>query len=301
VRRSAAPCRLCLLLLIAAPAARSETIQCLEVASLPATLDAPGHYCLEADSTGQFVDHAIAIVADNVVLDCNGHRIRNNYAINYAVGVAAGNRNQTVIRNCVIDGFGQGINVIADSDGRGDGNSIVGNQVLNSRRVGILLSGSHNVVEDNRIARTTGNYDGSLQGIMLINYASGAVGNVLRNNVIADFRPAPPRDQAGNTGGIYVSRASNTLVAGNTISGLYAATGAWVMAIEIYGSQQGVAGNTVLAPPPLPAPFDGSQANGIFLYGNLPQDDLGNACSDNVVGGFTTDIAGCVASGNTEF
>jgi hypothetical protein len=124
---------------------------------------------------------------------------------------------------------------------------------------------------------------------------------VLRNNVIADFRPAPPRDQAGNTGGIYVSRASNTLVAGNTISGLYAATGAWVMAIEIYGSQQGVAGNTVLAPPPLPAPFDGSQANGIFLYGNLPQDDLGNACSDNVVGGFTTDIAGCVASGNTEF
>ncbi|MGH8029531.1 MAG: NosD domain-containing protein [Arenimonas sp.] len=282
--------------------AHAETTACTVIASLPAMLDVPGHYCLEANSTQDFVDHAIAIIADNVVLDCNGHRIRNSYSLNNAVGVGAGNQNHVVIRNCVVDGFLQGINVITYSDGRGDGNSIVGNHVLNSRKIGIFLSGSHNVVADNRITRTTGNYDGSLYGIMLLNYGSGAVGNVLRNNVIADFKPSPPSGQASITEAIYIGRASNTVVEGNTISGLHAATGAWVHAIEAYGSQQIVTGNTVLAPPaPLPVPFDGMQVRGIFLYGNLPEDDLGNACADNVVGGFITNISGCVMSGNTEF
>jgi hypothetical protein len=39
---------------------------------------------------------------------------------------------------------------------------------------------------------------------------------------------------------------------------------------------------------------------GIYLYGNAPVDALGNACIDNVVGGFVTNLSGCVASGNTE-
>jgi parallel beta-helix repeat protein len=287
--------------LLPSPAARAETTGCIVIASLPAMLDAPGHYCLEADSSQDFVDAAIWILADNVVLDCNGHRIRNTYALNDAIGVTTGNRNQVVIRNCVLDGFRTGINVFADSVGRGDGNSIVGNHVLNSRKLGILLSGSRSVVADNRITRVSGNAGGPVYGILLDNYGNGAIGNELRNNVIADFKPSPQAGQGGVTYAIQIYGARNTVIEGNTISGLYASSDGWVWAIQANNSQQIVTGNTVLAPGPLPAPLDGAQAGGIYLSGLRPEDDLDNPCTDNVVGGFTTNISGCVKSGNTEF
>jgi parallel beta-helix repeat protein len=286
--------------MLASPTARAETTACTVIASLPAMLDAPGHYCLEADFSQDIVDAAIWILADNVVLDCNGHRIRNTYALNPAIGVTTGS-NQVVIRNCVLDGFRTGINAYTDSVGRGDDNSIVGNHVLNSRQLGILLSGSRNVVAENRITRVSGNYGGPVYGILLDNYGNGAIGNVLRNNVIADFKPSPQAGQGGVTYAISIYGARNTVIEDNTISGLYASSDGWVWAIQANNSQQIVTGNTVLAPAPLPAPLDGAQAAGIYLSGLRPEDDLGSACTDNVVGGFVTSISGCVVSGNTGF
>jgi hypothetical protein len=85
------------------------------------------------------------------------------------------------------------------------------------------------------------------------------------------------------------------------ISGLYANTNWYVSAIagsDVTGTL--VARNTILSPPPLPAPLDGSQSGGIVLSGTLEQQAT-NVCRDNVVGHFGSNVVGCVKDGNTEF
>jgi hypothetical protein len=85
------------------------------------------------------------------------------------------------------------------------------------------------------------------------------------------------------------------------ISGIYANTNWYVAAIT--GSESTgilIAGNTILSPPPLPAPLDGSQSSGIILGGTV-ETQATNVCRDNVVGHFSADILGCVKDGNSEF
>jgi hypothetical protein len=66
-------------LVLAASPIRAETLRCQEVASLPATIDAPGIYCLKRNLsvTGPLPGiGAITINANNVVLDLNGFALR---------------------------------------------------------------------------------------------------------------------------------------------------------------------------------------------------------------------------------
>jgi hypothetical protein len=287
--------------LLAAPV-RAETTACTVIASLPAVLDVPGRYCLESDFTQSLNTTAIVVTADDVVVDCNGHRIRNTLNTNGAAGISLYDRNDSTVRNCVVDGFMQGINLSTSTEGRGAGNLVEGNVIVNTRQVGIAMAGSHNLIVGNRITRMTGNYNGVVYGIQLVNFTSFSVGNVFRDNVISDFQPTPPPGAKSYSQAIYIGNGRQTVIEGNTISGLYPTTGAFVYAIESYGFEQVVRNNTVLAPQPLPAPWDGAQSAGIILFGDFtPESQANNACEGNTVGGFTTAISGCVKSNNTEF
>ncbi|MGH8029530.1 MAG: NosD domain-containing protein [Arenimonas sp.] len=285
----------------AVPAAHAETTACTVIVSLPAVLDTPGHYCLESDFTQSLATTAIQVNADGIVLDCNGHRIRNTNSTSGATGIGGYDRKDTIIRNCVVDGFFNDISMLSSADTAGTGNLIEGNTALNARSTAIYVIGSYNRVVRNRVTSVTGNYNGVAYGIFLYSAQSTGVGNAIVDNIISNFRPSPPPGTPCAPSPITFANVRNTEVTGNTVSGIYATTGQYVYAIQSSGATQSVvSGNTVLSAPPLPAPLDGSQSAGIILFGTL-EEHAGTACTDNIVGHFNNNLSGCVKNANTEF
>lgn len=285
---------------LAAPPARAETQVCTVVSSLPATITAEGAYCLEQDfnfSGGT----PITINADNVVFDCNNHRVTNTGSVGSYNGVFAYNElTGVVIRNCTLDAFGGGIYLQSGSSPGATSNLIEGNTILHSGAYGITVWGNNNRIERNRISGNTGSKNGEAEGIVVYGMGNDGTSNAIRDNVISDFKPPLPNPSfTFDTIGIGFDGGNNVEVTGNTITGLYAPTGRTVHAIVSQGSTNSlVARNTVLSPPPLAAPLDGTQEFGIVIFGGAGT----NVCRDNVVGHFTAaNLSGCVDSVNTDF
>jgi hypothetical protein len=283
--------------------ARAETTTCQVVNTLPATLSTPGHYCLESDFAQDFgFASALTITADDLVLDCNGHRIRHTSAANEADAIfAAGERHDVTIRNCVIDGWYVGIFVQASSDPGARGNRILDNQLLRTRTTAIYVLGTDNRIERNRIAQNTGDYNGVARGIFVSSMNKTGVGNLVRDNVIVDFKPTPPGTST-QVEGINVSNLSNTEVSGNVIGGLITIDGQYVAGIVGYdASGTSVHDNTLLSPPyPGQAPWTGYYGYGIYLYGT-DAEMASNVCRDNVIGHFNSPSYGCTVVDDTGF
>ena len=284
------------LLLLAAPAARAETTQCLVVPTLPNALVSSNHYCLDKDFEQAFTQTALQVNADGIVLDCNGHTIRNTNTPFGGAGIGGYDRKNVVIRNCVVDNFNVGITLGSSSDTTGTGNLIEGNTILNMHQVGLYAIGSNNRVERNRITHVDGSYNGVIYGMYVYSPGSAGVGVAIRDNVISDFHGTPAVTNQTPTG-IFLGNLRSVEVTGNTITGLYAGTGNRVHGIESYAEQNFLRDNVVIAPPPRAAPLDGQQEWAIGIF----DPTSGSVCRDNVVGGFTTGIAGCTKSVNTEF
>jgi parallel beta-helix repeat protein len=282
--------------------AHADTQACTVIDTLPTTITESGHYCLEQDFA---VDYAgasiIQINVDDVVLDCNDHVIRATNNANTLTAIYGNTQRRNVeVRNCIVDNFYVGIFFTASTEPGAVGNRVLGNTVRRTSVTSIYVIGSNNLIEGNRIVQTTASYSGGAKGIFLYSPGAQGVGNVIRDNVIQDWRPTPPAD--GNSiEGITFFNVRDTEVTGNTISGLHANTGWGVWGI--YASQTSnnlIAGNTILSPPPAAAPLDGGQYGGIRVFGTV-EEQATTVCRDNVVGHFNTDILGCVMDGNTEF
>jgi parallel beta-helix repeat protein len=281
-------------------AAHADTQRCSVVNSLPAVLSVPNaHYCLARDFTPSLDNgqRAILIDADGIVLDCRGFLVRNNNAQATVPGITAIDRYRVTIRNCVVDGFTNGIQVYSEIGAASTGNVVEDNLVRNSERIGIFVSGSSHRIVGNRVFRTSRGYCGVSYGLAL---ESGR-DNQVRDNVVADTRPAAPSGACGTTLGISLSDQQDAQVTGNTVSGLYASAGSPVIGIEAYASLRTVlSDNTVLSAPPQPSPLDGAQAYGLLLTGTL-QEQASNVCTGNTVGHFEANITGCLDAGNTAF
>jgi hypothetical protein len=287
---------LALAALLAAPAARAETLGCVVIPALPNALVSSTHYCLDQDYEQAFTQTAIQVNADGIVLDCNGHTIRNTNQANSPAGISAYARKNVVIRNCVLDGFQIGIYVGSSADLDSTGNLIEGNTILAARQVGLYAIGSHNRVERNRITNVTGDYNGVLYGIYSYSPETLGTSVTIKDNVVSDFRSTYPITNQTPTA-IFIGNLRNVEITGNTITGLYASTGNRVHGIEAYVEQSVVRDNVVVAPPPHAAPLDGQQEWAIGLFDGT----AGSVCRDNVVGGFTSGVFGCTKSVNTEF
>ena len=287
--------------LLAPSPAHAETTSCIGIPSLPADLVAPGRYCINKDFDQALVSHAFNIQSPGVVLDCNGHRVRNNNAAANPNGVTSWTELQDVIvRNCVFDGFYVGIFLTAASDNGSHGNLVEGNTLVHSTWAGIYVGGSNNRIERNRVVQSTSAFNGASIGIAVFNFNGTAVGNAIRDNFIGDWKPAPP-DGASNPQPIVFDSSRNTEVTGNTISGVYAYTGTGVFAITGFNaSGSTISRNTLLTPPTLPAPYDGDHYVGIYLSGT-PETEATNVCRDNVIGHYGNPAYGCVQADNTTF
>lgn len=281
-------------------AARAETTACTVLASLPASIGSAGTYCLEQDFSADFGYYAIAINTNDVVIDCNGHRIRQTDPAGAWGGIGSGvERNHVVVRNCVLEGFRNGIEMSTNTSAGNRTAVIAGNTIVRFRESGIIAWGSGLLIENNHIAQALGTESGGLVGIYLLSSDANGAGSVIRGNTITDFRPGAFASPNW-TLGINVSNVRNTDIGHNTISALNARTGQCTWGI--YGSGASgtrVGDNTILGVvQPVAPPVDGSQCAGVALYGTA-EEQATNVCSDNVIGHFGTATFGCVAANTT--
>jgi hypothetical protein len=240
---------------------------------------------------------AISIAANDVVLDCNGHRIRQTDPGGAFPGIDAQARQNVTVRNCVVDGFHDGISFSNNQTGNYAVN-ILDNHVLNFRQQGIIAWGSSFRIEGNRITQGLGNDNGGITGIFLLSMDQNGAGTVIRGNLITDLHP-PATDPSNDVTGIFVANVRDTVIADNVISNLGA--NAQHCAWGVYGSGAtavSATGNQILSPPRT-GPDDGTQCGGIALFGTAEQQAT-NACRDNVVGHFNGNISGCLEISNTE-
>jgi hypothetical protein len=267
-----------LVLLSAAPTARGAESydNCTNfITSIPTTINASGTWCLSQNlSTSMSSGTAIIVSADNVTLDCNDFKIDGLAAGagTVATGVgSSGNFNNDTVRHCDIRGF----------------------------NLGLALSGSGHVVEDNR-------FDGNTQ--LAIDVEGD--GSVVRRNRVFDTGGS-----SNSTDGRGISTFFSVDIIDNTISGVTATSGSNGAAIGIRTSNNvsgSIRGNRIRG---LVKAGNG-QAFGILnfssdrlairnndLVGDASVGSQGLTCSngngrarDNVISGFATALSGCINS-----
>lgn len=160
----------------------------------------------------------IDIMADNVVFDCDGHKINGN-GTGFGILSGAGRRSVT-IKNCIVSNFSYGIrfeatrnslmynNTVLDigafgiSAASSDNNAILGNKVSLTKSDGIQLFFSSNITVESNI------FENNNYGIRI----SSSSDNVVRSNIIKN-----------NTYGLWVSNLSlpptrNNLIFNNFFS-----------------------------------------------------------------------------------
>lgn len=160
------------------------------VLELPAVISEPGHYCLERDWDldlfgGGF---AIEIRSDHVVVDFQGHQVRNLPGlvvgeIGWATyGVFAWDRSHIVVRDGTIAGFRYGIAISQDTEGASTSRNhlVEGMRIHFCQRAGILLTAQTSVIRDNIIADITGVEHPEVTGILVLR---GGGNRVLGNEI----------------------------------------------------------------------------------------------------------------------
>jgi parallel beta-helix repeat protein len=306
---SAIASALTLLLLGSMPAA-AETLTCTDLPTLPATIAASGHYCLNKNFTQSFATAPVNITVSNVVLDCNNHIVTNTSA-SAITGVYANNKSLVTVRNCTLQGFTRGIGFFETSAGLSRSNRIEHNDVRKSKLAGIQIAGASNIIDGNRVTENQGDSSSYTYGILLSSFDALGAGNVIQNNVINNIAPA----NYVRVVGIYLLDVQNTTVQGNSISAMYPPLDLGVYGIigssTVLGTS--VVGNTILSAIGNPSAggggisYGGASYDGILFNANSSS-AAHNVCRDNVVGHFIDNIfaespssVGCVKDSNTEF
>lgn len=211
------PQRVAGLMVLAAAACASPTMAAESYAnctgviqSLPATINAPGTWCMKQGlSTAMTSGVAIDVQADDVTLDCNDFTLSGIPAGEASLtrGIGGTHRTNVTVRHCRIAGFHYGIALI----GNGGGHVVENNHLLSNLYRGIYVSGSANRVRDNRVIDTggapgsavstaiyasadiTGNQIRHVFGTATDSSAFGitvfGLGSVVRDNIIGEVRP----------------------------------------------------------------------------------------------------------------
>ncbi|KRA20630.1 hypothetical protein ASD69_04760 [Lysobacter sp. Root604] len=105
-------------------------------------IDAPGKYCLNANR-----DHPLTIDASDVELDCKTRTISRGDQQNGHIGIEVRRHDNVTVRNCRVDGYPVGIEMLIERNGQ-----LINNTVSNAGQP-IFVSGSR----DPQGSRLTGN------------------------------------------------------------------------------------------------------------------------------------------------
>jgi len=291
-------------LLLAAPSAWAETIDCTPITTLPYVITTQGIYCLTGDlATSMTSGNAIEIQTNNVTIDLNGWKLGGLAAGAgaWTSGIYAYQRKNITIRNGTIRGFAQGIyindaspfttsqghlieDIRADKNTwigmqvRGRGNIVRRNQVLDTGgstlftyAYGIYLFGPGVRALNNDISSTAATDTGNAFGLLL-REANGAV---VEGNRIDDVSSG-----TGNSHGMYIESSFNAVMEDNRINGVSSGSG------NTYGMYIELSNNVLAAGSRIT-----SADNGI-LYSSSS-----GKYKDNLTSGVTTPFTGGIDAG----
>jgi parallel beta-helix repeat protein len=169
---------------------------------------------LTSDVTG-CTDDGIIIGADDIVLDCAGHRISGSGT---ADGISLTDRSGVTIKNCVVSGFERGIHLMGSSSStlasntvynndfgiylmESSDNSITGNVAYDNNQIGVYLYDGCN---NNGIVNNEA-YANSVTGLLV---SSGSTDNTLESNTAYE-----------NKNGLYVFTSDDVALKDNTAYG----------------------------------------------------------------------------------
>ena len=272
----------CLLLAVvglavpAAPRAAQSYDNCTGfIDSLPASITAQGTWCLRKHLyTSQASGPAISVLADNVTIDCNDHRLSGFGALDSteAVGINTGpSRAGATVRNCRVQGFKYGVVL------HGTRHLVERNRFDGNTFTGIHVSGTRLLIRHNLVTDTGGRPNAGFA------YAIYAGQGRVEGNTISGVSPD---SDAANTKFPVGIRLAQGLVDGNRISGLVAAGPAGKGAGILF-TGVGVARANVLTEESV-LPSDGISSPAL------------NSClaHDNEIHGYLTPIFKCLVSGN---
>ena len=275
-----APLMLAGLFSLPQPAAHAaESIsQCTgTIETLPTVIRSRGTWCLRRDLTTAITEGFVVFIdADNVVLDCKGHRIASRVSNRNAetYGVVAADRNNVTVQNCRVDGFRFGI-LLQD----GTGLEASDNHLSRNTLVGIFVVGDNSMIKDNVVFDTGGRDNATgIEGLGNVDIIGNLISGV--KPVATSFNPQP---SAVGIASLY----DNPTIAGNRVRGLVkVGEHSLVIAINAAGvNRANIHDNDVTAAP------DGRY--GIFCS------DARTVAVHNIINGFETPVFGCAAPENT--
>ena len=196
------------------PARAAESFDACEhaITTLPATVNAPGIWCLDGNlATSMASGNAINIVASNATIDCNHFILDGSGAgtSTATIGIAGANLLNATIRNCDIRGFLHGVRLV----GTTGGHLVEDNRFYKNTYIAVIVHGTGSVVRRNRVFDTGGAPSPDFAvGI----YTANSVD--VQDNIISGVTARTGSN--GNAYGIHTESNPTGTLSGNLIRGL---------------------------------------------------------------------------------
>jgi hypothetical protein len=200
--------------------AAAETVNCVEITSIPTTISTQGVYCLKKHlSNGLASGAAINVTVNNVTIDCNHYKLGNLAAgpATSASGVVATGCTNVTVRNCGIRGYRVGVDLANGEyrvfDNRFDSNTQIGIRVTANVNhfYGIYTEGNADIIDNivNNVVATAGGK----------RHAYGIRGSNMNAVLVQGNRVAglAPTGLAANRYGITIEDGYNNTVRDNTV------------------------------------------------------------------------------------
>jgi hypothetical protein len=190
IRTFAGASILCLLFLgFQGTASAVGSDKCTAITALPATISAPGAYCLTGDlSSSQGSLGVITITVDDVVLDLGGHTLNGLGAgsTTLAVGIYSLDHRNITVQNGTVRGFCNGIDLNDSGAGASQGHLVQNLRVDGSKCIGIHVVGAGSVIQNNQVLDTLGNVGlANIDGIFVGGTGVRVVNNDVENIFVA--------------------------------------------------------------------------------------------------------------------
>ena len=255
------------LIFISAPKVWAETTDCKREITGTDTIDSSGVYCLTANiSTSATSGYAIEITTDDVVLDLNGHTIKNTSTdttrTTVGIGTSSSLKNVT-IKNGTVKGFYYGIGF---SGVNGTKHLVEDIAAEGNTYRGIYVHGNFHTIRNNRVLNTGGStvtsdikgiFTPGNQGGRIINNdvsATTAAGSdtaygisftYANNAVVRNNRITQTTSGSGYAMGVHSYLAHNSLVEGNFVRGTTVTSGTNRRGFNLGGDYIDVVNNRV--------------------------------------------------------
>ena len=220
---------------------------CTQITSLPATIGAPGKYCLvDSHTVNMTTGNAITIASNDVTLDCDGNTIKNTAVANdgSSTGVYANSRNGITVENCrIMGGFTNGIDLFQFNSGANANyySTIRDNQDGGAYYHGIRAYGSALEITDNRV------YDiGGQAGTYAIGLRVGGSANAFRLHVVRGNYIAGTNSPFSAAYGIFSDNSLVSAFLDNGIVGTSAKAGKVAYGMYIKGQHNRLTDNHIV-------------------------------------------------------